>query len=66
MELVRRSADSYPKIFLPVLGKLDRVNEASMDDILHRVPSGAISRWAMDFAKAMVMNNIVQLREVLR
>ena len=66
MELVRRSADSYPTIFLPALRGLDRVNEASIDDMLHRIPSGWMSRGAMDFAKAMVMYNIVQLREVLR
>ena len=66
MELVRRSADNYPEIFLPALRKLDRINEASIDDILHRVPIGWMSRRAMDFAKAMVMINLVQLREVLR
>ena len=66
IELVRRSADDYPEIFLPALGKLHRVNEASIDDMLHRIPSGWMSRWAMDFAKAMILYNIAQLREVLR
>ena len=66
IELVRRSAASYPEILLPALRKLDRVSDPSIDDILHRVPDGWMSRMAMDFAKAMIMYNIGQLREVLR
>lgn len=64
IELVRRSAASYPEIFRPALGKLDRINDASIDDVLHRVPDDWMSRWAMDFAKAMMSYNIGQLREV--
>ena len=66
IELVRRSAAGYPEIFRPALGKLDRISHASIDDVLHRVPDGWMSRWAMDFAKAMMWYNIGQLREVLR
>ena len=65
IELVRRSAASYPEIFRPALGKLVRINDATIDDVLHRVPGEWMSRWAMDFAKAMMLYNIDQLREVL-
>jgi len=66
IELVRRSAATYPETFRPAFGKLDRINDASIDDVLHRIPDEWMSRSAMDFAKAMTLYNIDQVREVLR
>ena len=55
-----------PELFRPVLTKLKKLDEGSVDALVNRVPSDWMSPSARKFAIALMHYNFEQLQELLR
>lgn len=61
LALVRQAARRYPDSFLPALGKLEKLEENRVADLVERVPDGWMSRSARKFTTALIHYNMEQL-----
>lgn len=65
IELVRRVADAYPAALQPVLRRVKSLQDATVTDVVDRVPHDWISRPARDFATTMLCYAMKELRKLL-
>lgn len=65
LELVRRAADGYPDFLSRALGRLEALNEPAVRAIVRRVPADWMSPLARQFAIALVLYNLSELRRLM-
>lgn len=61
LELVRRTAVAYPEALQPVLGRVKSLHNATVADLVERVPRDWMSRPARDFAITMIRYSMDEL-----
>jgi hypothetical protein len=64
LELVRRAVESYPDVFKPALGRLDRLNLHRVEAIIDRVPDDWMTPLAREFALELICYNFNELWNV--
>ena len=62
--LVRRATAGYPQTLGPCLGKLARIDEKTIMEIVNRIPDEFMTKLQRDFAVALVSYNLEKLREL--
>ena len=66
LELVRLAYGTDPEFFRPVLMKLEKIDEVSLDRIIRRVPADWMTSPSRAFAMALICYNLEQLLELFR
>ena len=66
LALARRAAREHPSLFRPALAKLEKLDEYSVDELVHRVPAEWMSASARRFARALMVSNLERLQELSR
>ncbi len=66
LALARRAAREHPSLFRPALAKLEKLDEYSVDELVHRVPAEWMSPSARRFARALMGSNLERLQELFR
>ena len=64
LELFRLASRRHPSVFLPALGRLDRLGGENVREAVDRVPEGWMSQPARDFACKLMETSIEQLRRM--
>jgi hypothetical protein len=64
LELVRRAAQAYPELFGRAFAALDKLERASLERIVSRVPAGWMSDVARQFAIELTCYNLKQLKDI--
>ena len=65
LELVRRASRTHPDLFRPALGKLARLDEISLRELVTRVPDDWMTSSARAFALTLMVNSLGQLGELV-
>lgn len=66
LELVRRAAKDYPSLFDSSKARIQELDENSFDDIVRRIPQDWMTPPAREFAVALLLHNLNELREILK
>lgn len=66
LELVRRAAKAYPSLFDSSKARIQELDENSFDDIVQRIPQDWMTQPAREFAVALLLHNLNELREILK
>ena len=62
---MRRTATGYPEVIQPVLDRVKSLDNASVVNLVERIPPDWMSRPARDFAIAMICYARDELRRLL-
>lgn len=65
LELVRRTASVYPDVLQPVLGRVKSLHDATVADLVERIPRDWMSRPARDFTIALLCYSKDELGRLL-
>ena len=66
LELVRRAAKTYPSLFDSSKARIQELDENSFAVIVRRIPQNWMTHPAREFAVALLLHNLNELREILK
>ncbi len=64
LDLFRRSARLYPKLFLPALSRIERLSDRAVRELVDRVPQDWMSAPEREFAYRLMQHSIEELRRI--